>query len=200
MEVPPPAPIVKRKVSTSSVSSILVPPPPPAIPLPPPVPPPAVESLSCVECGFDVRVGEDNGSLTVEKLTWHEKCLKCGLCSHKVDKHEKFYIKNETLICIQCYMRKHSDICAHCGQLIDDGSKVRTDGKFYHLEHFTCTQCQVPLVGHYILQNGKPYCLHDHEQLFTSPCTVCGNLHIPENNKLLRRCDVPEDAVAIQRL
>jgi len=66
-------------------------------------------------------------------------------------------------------------MCARCGDVID-GAHFRTDGKYYHPEHFACFYCNRPIKGRYTEHKQHNY----HNDCFTEQialrCSLCNGV------------------------
>jgi paxillin len=65
-------------------------------------------------------------------------------------------------------------VCHGCNEDIQ-GRYVNAMCKFWHPDHFKCTECQTAIgMNRYLEKNGKPYCEPDYHKLFTPNCALCG--------------------------
>lgn len=61
-------------------------------------------------------------------------------------------------------------------QLIFMEECIEAEGRRWHLEHFCCLECDVPLRGQrYVMKSGRPCCCGCFESLFAEPCQACGD-------------------------
>lgn len=61
-------------------------------------------------------------------------------------------------------------------QLIFMEECIEAEGRRWHLEHFCCLECDVPLRGQrYVMKSGRPCCRGCFETLFAEPCQACGD-------------------------
>lgn len=61
-------------------------------------------------------------------------------------------------------------------QLIFMEECIEAEGRRWHLEHFCCLECDVPLRGQrYVMTSGRPCCCSCFESLFAEPCQACGD-------------------------
>lgn len=66
--------------------------------------------------------------------------------------------------------------CVPCSQLIFMEECIEAEGRRWHLEHFCCLECDVPLRGQrYVMRSGRPCCRGCFESLFAEPCQACGD-------------------------
>ncbi|PKU30355.1 prickle-like protein 4 [Limosa lapponica baueri] len=53
---------------------------------------------------------------------------------------------------------------------------IEAEGRRWHLEHFCCLECEVPLRGQrYVMKSGRPCCRGCFETLFAETCQACGD-------------------------
>lgn len=61
-------------------------------------------------------------------------------------------------------------------QLIFMEECIEAEGRRWHLDHFCCLECDVPLCGQrYVMKSGRPCCRGCFETLFAEPCQACGD-------------------------
>jgi len=115
----------------------------------------------CGECGrkivdkYVVRVGD---------ITLHEDCLKCQICSERLD--GTCFTKFGQFYCRQDFFRMFGPRCSSCQLVFSQHDNVINLGASqFHLECFRCSRCQVSLdkgmrVG--LDQHGLPLCEEDY--------------------------------------
>ena len=115
----------------------------------------------CGECGnlivdkYVVRVGD---------VTLHESCLKCQICSDRLD--GTCFTKFGQFYCRQDFFRMFGPRCSACHLVFSLHDNVINLGSSqFHTECFKCSRCQTSLdkgmkVG--LDQNGQPLCEEDY--------------------------------------
>ncbi|OUM60823.1 hypothetical protein PIROE2DRAFT_69689 [Piromyces sp. E2] len=86
-------------------------------------------------------------------------------------------------LCETDYFRRLDLICAKCGGALR-GPHINALNKKYHLEHFTCTVCNVVFQPNasYYEHNGNIYCQNHYSALFAQRCGGC---HTPVLRQLI---------------
>lgn len=72
---------------------------------------------------------------------YHFNCYSCGVELNSEAREVK-----ENLYCLRCH-DKMVKICGACHRPIEDRI-VTALGKHWHVEHFVCTVCEKPFLGH----------------------------------------------------
>lgn len=102
------------------------------------------------------------------EVAWHPHCLKCYECDKSLSEADhKFY--EEKPYCLEHYGRMTSiPKCSKCKELIFDSTYTSAAGSSWHQQHFTCQDCEKPLVDtkYLLVENKHPYCLQCHEKHF----------------------------------
>lgn len=62
-------------------------------------------------------------------------------------------------------------------QLIFAAKCIEAEGRRWHVEHFCCLECDLPLGGRrYVMKSGRPCCCSCFESLYAELCQACGEL------------------------
>lgn len=62
-------------------------------------------------------------------------------------------------------------------QLIFVREYTVAEGHNYHVKHFCCWDCDIPLAGQkYISENDRPLCLTCYQQNYAKTCNTCNNV------------------------
>jgi len=127
----------------------------------------------CFSCGSVIK-GEFIRALGA---MYHNDCFKCIDCN-KVCVPKFFPCKENGILRPLCeidYFKRFDLICAKCGGALR-GPHIIALNKKYHLNHFTCSLCNVvfqPSTPYYE-HNGNIYCkTHYYSSLFTQRCAGC---------------------------
>ncbi|XP_032872890.1 prickle planar cell polarity protein 3-like [Amblyraja radiata] len=129
----------------------------------------------CEKCGLAMS-GGDVGIFAQRAgggTCWHPHCFSCHTCQHLLvdliyfHQHGKVYCG-----------RHHADLfkprCASCDQLILSEECTEAEGRYWHIDHFSCTECETVLGGQrYIMKEGQPYCCGCFEMLYAEYCQSC---------------------------
>jgi len=129
-------------------------------------------SKTCSSCGKVVK-GQFIKALGGK---YHVECFKCIDCKKPCGK--KFFPCTENGVtkplCEYDYFKRKGLICAKCGGAIR-GPNIKALNKKYHLDHFTCTVCEVAFQSNdpYYEHDGKIYCQTHYSELFSRRCLGC---------------------------
>ena len=113
----------------------------------------------------------------------HNNCLCCFECNKTIMKgQEKILDKN--ILCRRCFSVIKERVCIVCKKPIV-GYFVKCHKRFYHSEHFKCSQCQKVLHGNnYIIHHNKLFC-QKHGQYFLNHCAFCKrNLNLTDEERI----------------
>ncbi|XP_043572475.1 prickle-like protein 1 [Chiloscyllium plagiosum] len=129
----------------------------------------------CEKCGGKINGGDVAvfAQRAGNRTCWHPYCFGCITCQELLVDLIYFYQDGK----IYCG-RHHADLfkprCASCDQLIFAEECTEAEGRYWHMDHFSCTECEVILGGQkYIMKEGQPYCCGCFETLYAEYCETC---------------------------
>ncbi|XP_078098295.1 prickle-like protein 1 isoform X2 [Mustelus asterias] len=129
----------------------------------------------CEKCGGKINGGDVAvfAQRAGNRTCWHPYCFGCTTCQELLVDLIYFYQDGK----IHCG-RHHADLfkprCASCDQLIFAEECTEAEGRYWHMDHFSCTECEVILGGQkYIMKEGQPYCCGCFETLYAEYCETC---------------------------
>ncbi|GAB1861838.1 Prickle-like protein 2 [Camponotus japonicus] len=129
----------------------------------------------CEKCHEDIRVGDV--IVTAEKAnnaSWHPGCFVCSVCNELLVDLVYFYYKNK-LYCGRDLAAFLGIVrCFACDELIFVREYTVAEGHNYHVKHFCCWDCDMPLAGQqYITENDRPLCLPCYQKSYAKTCAAC---------------------------
>lgn len=129
-------------------------------------------SKICISCGQVIK-GQFVRALGA---IYHLDCFRCIDCD-EVCVTKFFPYKEDGVtkpLCETDYFRRLDLICAKCGGALR-GPHINALNKKYHLNHFTCTVCDVVFQPNasYYEHNGNIYCQTHYSALFAQLCGGC---------------------------
>ena len=129
----------------------------------------------CEKCHEDIRVGDV--IVTAEKAnnaSWHPGCFVCSVCNELLVDLVYFYYKNK-LYCGRDLAALLGIVrCFACDELIFVREYTVAEGHNYHVKHFCCWDCDMPLAGQqYITENDRPLCLPCYQKSYAKTCAAC---------------------------
>ena len=115
---------------------------------------------------FAERAGEDT--------CWHPDCFSCWECGEVLEDLLYYYSQGH-LYCGRHFAAKMKiPRCSACDELIFSVEFTSAEDRFWHLKHFCCWICDLPLAGHqYIGVEGMPHCLECWQQQHGKTCLTC---------------------------
>ncbi|XP_047097489.1 uncharacterized protein LOC124711450 isoform X1 [Schistocerca piceifrons] len=140
---------------------------------------PAVQQpqFNCKECkgaiqAGDVAVFADRAG---EDVAWHPSCFVCTTCKELLVDLIYFFNKG------QVYCGRHyAELlkiprCFACDELIFVNEYTMAEGQAFHVKHFCCYECDIPLGGmKYVPVDGQPVCLDCFQEKYGKSCHACG--------------------------
>ncbi|RLU23867.1 hypothetical protein DMN91_004075 [Ooceraea biroi] len=135
----------------------------------------STKAQKCEKCHEDIYVGDV--AVIVEKAnnaSWHPGCFVCSMCNELLADLVYFYYKN-TLYCgrdLATFLGIPR--CFACDELIFVREYTVAEGHNYHVKHFCCWDCDIPLAGQqYITENDRPLCLSCYQTSYAKTCATC---------------------------
>ncbi|NXJ38220.1 PRIC1 protein, partial [Ciconia maguari] len=140
-----------------------------------PVPGPC-HGCPCKKCGRRLNKGDPGISASrLGDQFWHPSCFSCHFC-HQPLVDLIYFQQDGRIYCGRHHAELFRPRCASCDQLIFMEECVEAEGRRWHLEHFCCLECDVPLRGQrYVMKSGRPCCCGCFDSLFAEPCQACGD-------------------------
>ncbi|XP_054644204.1 prickle-like protein 2 isoform X3 [Dunckerocampus dactyliophorus] len=130
----------------------------------------------CKQCGRKINGGDiavfanraGNGSC------WHPQCFQCACCSELLVDLIYFY-QDGQIYCGRHHAERLKPRCQACDEIIFADECTEAEGRFWHMKHFCCFECEAPLGGQrYIMRECRPYCCSCYESLYAEYCDTCG--------------------------
>ncbi|XP_019369779.1 PREDICTED: prickle-like protein 4 [Gavialis gangeticus] len=142
-----------------------------------PVPPTSHECL-CKRCGKRMNKGDPAvfASWLGDHCCWHPSCFVCHSCCQPLVDLIYFH-QDGNIYCGRHHAELFRPRCASCDQLIFAAKCIEAEGRRWHVEHFCCLECDLPLGGQrYVMKSGRPCCCSCFESLYAELCQACGEL------------------------
>lgn len=129
----------------------------------------------CHKCEEEIRVGDV--AIITEKAknaAWHPGCFTCSTCNELLVDLVYFYYKNKLYCGRDLATLLGIPRCFACDELIFVREYTVAEGHNYHVNHFCCWDCDVPLAGkQYITENDRPLCLLCYQKSYAKTCNMC---------------------------
>ncbi|XP_061530294.1 prickle-like protein 2 isoform X1 [Phycodurus eques] len=130
----------------------------------------------CKQCGRKISGGDiavfasraGNGSC------WHPQCFQCTCCNELLVDLIYFY-QDGRIYCGRHHAERLKPRCQACDEIIFADECTEAEGRFWHMKHFSCFECEAALGGQrYIMRECRPYCCSCYEALYAEYCDTCG--------------------------
>ena len=137
----------------------------------------------CGGCGEEMRAGQVAifAERAGEDTCWHPDCFSCWECGELLEDLLYYYSQGH-LYCGRHFAAKMKiPRCSACDELIFSGEFTSAENRFWHLKHFCCWICDLPLAGHqYIGVEGMPHCLQCWQSQHGKTCLTCNTVIHPK--------------------
>ncbi|XP_023289548.1 uncharacterized protein LOC105701675 [Orussus abietinus] len=132
----------------------------------------------CHRCQESIHIGDV--VVTAEKAknsVWHPGCFVCSTCNELLVDLVYFYYKGKLYCGRDLASLLEIPRCFACDELIFVREYTVAEGHNYHVKHFCCWDCDVPLAGQqYISENDRPLCLLCYQKTYAKTCNTCRNI------------------------
>lgn len=111
------------------------------------------------------------------EVIWHPQCFVCVNCQELLVDLVYFFHKGE-VYCGRHYAEElQIPRCFACDELIFLKEYTIAEGQSFHVKHFCCFECDIPLGGmQYVPKDGNPVCLPCYEIKYGKKCTYCDKM------------------------
>ncbi|XP_076642186.1 testin LIM domain protein [Halictus rubicundus] len=132
----------------------------------------------CHKCEEVICVGDV--AVIAEKAKnamWHPGCFVCDTCNELLVDLVYFYYKNKLYCGRDLPSLMGIPRCFACDELIFLREYTVAEGHNYHVKHFCCWDCDIPLAGkQYTTENDRPLCLPCYQKTYAKTCNTCNNV------------------------
>lgn len=130
----------------------------------------------CQQCGRQICGGDIAvfASRAGHGSCWHPQCFQCASCSELLVDLIYFY-QDGQIYCGRHHAERLKPRCQACDEIILADECTEAEGRYWHMKHFCCFECEVALGGQrYIMRESRPYCCSCYESLYAEYCDTCG--------------------------
>nr|XP_057906963.1 prickle planar cell polarity protein 3 isoform X2 [Doryrhamphus excisus] len=130
----------------------------------------------CKQCGRKINGGDIAvfANRAGNSSCWHPQCFQCACCSELLVDLIYFYQEGQ-IYCGRHHAERLKPRCQACDEIIFADECTEAEGRFWHMKHFCCFECEAPLGGQrYIMRECRPYCCSCYESLYAEYCDTCG--------------------------
>ncbi|KAL7303017.1 hypothetical protein TKK_0004238 [Trichogramma kaykai] len=133
------------------------------------------EARHCYKCKADIVSGAV--VVTADKIknaVWHPECFTCAACSELLVDLIYFTHKGNLYCARDLAELLEIPRCFACDELIFVREYTVAEGHNYHVKHFCCWDCDIPLAGlQYVSENDRPLCLPCYQNNYAKMCAAC---------------------------
>ncbi|XP_031839931.1 testin LIM domain protein isoform X2 [Nomia melanderi] len=137
-----------------------------------------VKLQKCHKCEEVIRVG-DVAVITekAKNAMWHPGCFVCDTCNELLVDLVYFYYKNKLYCGRDLSSLLGIPRCFACDELIFLREYTVAEGHNYHVKHFCCWDCDIPLAGkQYTTESDRPLCLPCYQKTYAKTCNTCNKV------------------------
>ncbi|XP_077369462.1 uncharacterized protein prickle3 isoform X2 [Festucalex cinctus] len=130
----------------------------------------------CKQCGLKISGGDMAvfASRAGNGTCWHPQCFQCAFC-HELLVDLIYFYHDGRIYCGRHHAERLKPRCQACDEIIFADECTEAEGRFWHMKHFSCFECEAALGGQrYIMQECRPYCCSCYESLYAEYCDTCG--------------------------
>jgi len=131
---------------------------------------------SCQQCSKEINGGDTvvHAWRAGQESCWHPACFTCTTCRELLVDLVYFYQEGR----VYCG-RHHAELvkprCSACDEIIFSDECTEAEGRFWHIGHFSCFECEGALGGQrYVMRDNHPICCKCFEKMFAEFCDACG--------------------------
>ncbi|XP_054601631.1 prickle planar cell polarity protein 3 isoform X2 [Nothobranchius furzeri] len=130
----------------------------------------------CQQCGRQICGGDIAvfASRAGQGCCWHPQCFQCASCNELLVDLIYFY-QDGQLYCGRHHAERLKPRCQACDEIILADECTEAEGRYWHMKHFSCFDCDTPLGGQrYIMRETRPYCCSCYQTQHAEHCDTCG--------------------------
>jgi len=145
------------------------------------------KSWFCSGCNLNMLPGEI--AVFAERAgrnkCWHPACFSCVKCGEMLE-DLLYFFSDGKLFCARDFASlMNIPRCAACDELIFSEEYTGAEDRFWHVKHFCCWTCDIPLAGHkYIPVEGMPHCLECWQKQHGKVCSACKGVIDPQGQRV----------------
>lgn len=141
---------------------------------------PPISLLVCRDCSKSINFGEVavKAERAGKEIAWHPECFKCHTCRELLADLVYFFHGGQVFCGRDLAVKLKIPRCKACDELIFTKEYTAAEGATFHIKHFCCYHCDVPLAGQQYIPDEKsnmPLCLKCYDEYFAVACQQCSH-------------------------
>ncbi|KAI8123987.1 hypothetical protein FF38_12459 [Lucilia cuprina] len=134
--------------------------------------------LKCRDCSKTINFGEVavKAERAGKEIAWHPECFKCYTCRELLADLVYFFHGGQVFCGRDLALKLKIPRCKACDELIFTKEYTAAEGATFHIKHFCCYHCDLPLAGQQYIPDEKsnmPLCLKCYDEYFAIACQRC---------------------------
>lgn len=135
-------------------------------------------AAKCKSCLKDIYAGTVavKAERAGKEATWHPQCFTCHTCGDLLADLVYFFHADNIYCGRDLAHILKIPRCNACDELIFTKEYTAAEGATFHIKHFCCFHCDIPLAGHQYIPDEKtnmPLCLSCYDQYYAAKCQYC---------------------------
>lgn len=135
-------------------------------------------TLKCRDCSKIINFGEVavKAERAGKEIAWHPECFKCYTCRELLADLVYFFHGGQVFCGRDLAVKLKIPRCKACDELIFTKEYTAAEGATFHIKHFCCYHCDLPLAGQQYVPDEKsnmPLCLKCYDEYFAVACQRC---------------------------
>lgn len=137
------------------------------------------QAMTCKSCNLPIYTGTVavKAQRAGNEVAWHPKCFTCHKCGDLLADLVYFYHQGNIYcgrdLAAEVY---NFDRCGACDEIIWSKNYTSAEGSSYHIKHFCCYHCDIPLAGKQYTpddETNMPLCLDCYDKYYAEKCRNC---------------------------
>lgn len=134
--------------------------------------------IQCKQCTKDIHLGEVvvKAQRAGKEVAWHPQCFVCHKCNELLADLVYFFHGGNVYCARDLAEILNIPRCKACDELIFTNEYTAAENSTFHIKHFCCYQCDIPLAGQKYIPDDKtnmPICLTCFNEFQAEKCRAC---------------------------
>lgn len=135
-------------------------------------------AISCQKCRINIKVGTVvvKAARAGGNVAWHPQCFTCKTCNELLADLVYFYHESNIYCARDLAAILKIPRCKACDELIFTKKYTAAEGYQFHIKHFCCFECDLPLAGREYIpcdETNNPCCLVCYDHFYGKICQKC---------------------------